>query len=77
MRYVAYAVDLSGVAHSTYELECLSDDDAKRRASSFLEANPVIEIWRGARRIARLTSEIAREAEAATESNPANSERLA
>jgi hypothetical protein len=67
MRYVAYAVDLWGVVHATYELECPTEDDAKRRAVSFLEAHPVIEVWSGARRIARLTNEIADGTEATTD----------
>jgi hypothetical protein len=33
----------------------------------FLEAHPVIEVWSGARRIARLTNEIADGAEATTD----------
>ena len=55
MRYVAYAVDLAGVAHATYEIECPNDDSAKQRAHKFLEAHPVVEVWQGVRRVARLT----------------------
>jgi len=39
MRYVAYAVDLWGVAHATYEWECGCDDDAKRRAVNSSKRN--------------------------------------
>ena len=55
MRYVAYAVDLWGVVHATYELECVDDNDAKHRAEIFLEAHAAIEVWNGMRRVARLT----------------------
>lgn len=61
MRYVAYAVDLCGVVHATYELECGADEDAKSRAAKFLDAHPVIEVWRGARRLERLTAAARRE----------------
>ncbi|MGY3694993.1 hypothetical protein ACVIGA_005073 [Bradyrhizobium sp. USDA 3240] len=54
MRYVAYAVDLWGATHATYELECGGDDEARRRSLKFLEAHPVVELWSGPRRIARL-----------------------
>jgi hypothetical protein len=55
MRYVAFAEDLSGVGHATYELECVDDNDAKHRAEIFLEAHAAIEVWNGMRRVARLT----------------------
>ena len=57
MRYVVHAVDLTGVALATYELESADEEDAKRRAATFLEAHPVVELWKGARRVARLTRE--------------------
>ena len=43
--YVAFAVDTAGVARATYELECLSDDEAKQRAEAYLEAHEIIELW--------------------------------
>jgi hypothetical protein len=57
MRYVAYAVDLSGVVHATYEMECLDDAEAKERARQYLEAHPVVKVWKGPRRVARLTQD--------------------
>ena len=57
MRYVAYAVDLSGVARAVYEIDSPTDDDAKDRAEKFLEAHPAVEVWAGPRRIARLVRE--------------------
>ena len=57
MRYVAYAVDLCGVVHAVYELECGADDDARCRAAKLLEAHPVIEVWSGARCVGRLTAD--------------------
>jgi hypothetical protein len=35
MRYVAFAVDLLGVARATYELECPDDNDANDRAQPY------------------------------------------
>jgi hypothetical protein len=55
MHHLAYALSLLGVAHATCEMECADDDDARLRAVRFLEAHPIIEIWKGARRVARLT----------------------
>ena len=66
---MAYAVDLWGVTHATYELECDCDDDAKRRAVKFLEAHPVIEVWSGPRRVARFTADTAGGATATAEAN--------
>ncbi len=40
MRYIAYVVDLFGVAQVSYEFECASDDEAKRRSEEYLEAQP-------------------------------------
>ena len=57
MRYVAYAVDLSGVARTAYEVESADDDEARRRAEKFLEAHQAIELWKGVRIVARLTRE--------------------
>ena len=57
MRYIAYVVDLFGVAQVSYEFECASDDEAKGRAEEFLETHPAIELWKGAERVARLTRE--------------------
>jgi hypothetical protein len=69
MRYVAYAVDLGGVIHATYELECGADNDARCRAAKLLEAHPVIEIWSGARRVERLTADAHREKDYASSSH--------
>lgn len=57
MRYVAYAVDFSGVARAVYEIDCPTDKDAEDRAKKFLNAHPVVEVWEGPRRIARLVRE--------------------
>lgn len=57
MRYLVYAVDLSGVARAAYELNCPSDKDAEVRAKTFLEAHPTVEVWEGPRRVARLIRE--------------------
>jgi hypothetical protein len=40
MRYVAYAVDLSGIARAVYEINCSSDDDAQARAEQGLSRPP-------------------------------------
>ena len=60
MRYVAYAVDLSGVARAVYEINCSTDDDAEAQAKKFLEAHPAVEVWDGPRRVARLVRESSR-----------------
>lgn len=57
MRYVAYAVDLAGVARAAYELDCPTDKDAEATAKKFLEAHPTVEVWEGPRRVARLVRE--------------------
>ena len=57
MRYIAYAVDLDGVARAAYEIDCQTDKDAQLRAEKFLEAHPAVEVWDGPRRVARLVRE--------------------
>ncbi|MFK4507139.1 hypothetical protein ABIF81_002317 [Bradyrhizobium daqingense] len=57
MRYVAYAVDLTGVARAVYEIDCQTDTDAEAKARKFLEAHPSVEVWEGPRRVARLVRE--------------------
>ncbi|WOH60266.1 MULTISPECIES: hypothetical protein [Bradyrhizobium] len=59
MRYVAYVVDLSGVARAAYEIDSPTDQDAKTRAEKFLDAYPAVEVWDGPRKIARLVRESA------------------
>jgi hypothetical protein len=54
MRYRAHAVDLHGVSLADYEFECATDEDAKQRAASYLQVHPVLEVWQGVRRVARL-----------------------
>lgn len=51
MRYVAYAVDVTGVARAVYEIDCPSDKDAETRAEKFLEAHATVELWDGPRRV--------------------------
>jgi len=55
VHFLDYAISFLGVAHSTCEVECTDDDDAGLRAARFLEAYPIMEIWKGARRVARPT----------------------
>jgi hypothetical protein len=55
MRYLVHAVDLSGVAQATYELECADDEEAKGRAAKLLGAHPAVKLWKGLQRVARLT----------------------
>lgn len=57
MRYVAYAVDLNGVARAVYEIDCQTDKDAQARAEKFLDAHPAVEVWLGPRRVARMVRE--------------------
>lgn len=53
--YMAFAVDTSGVARATYELNCLTDEEAKQRAEVYLEVHEVIELWTDHKRIVRLS----------------------
>ena len=57
MRYIAYAVDLVGIARAVYEIDCQTDKDAEDRAERFLDAHPVVEVWDGPRRVVRLVRE--------------------
>ncbi|MHC2251724.1 hypothetical protein [Bradyrhizobium embrapense] len=52
--YVAFGVDPAGVARATYELRCSDDEEAKRRAESFLDEHEFVELWIDYKRIARL-----------------------
>jgi hypothetical protein len=45
MRYVAYVVDLAGVARAAYEIDCPTHDDAQTRAKKFLKGYPTVELW--------------------------------
>jgi hypothetical protein len=54
-RYIAYAVDVFGIANATYELQCIDDEDAENRVRKLLDAHQTIELWEGVRRIARVT----------------------
>jgi hypothetical protein len=56
MRYVAYVVDLSGVARAVYQ-DSPTDEGARTRAEKFLDTYPAVEVWDGPRRIARLVRE--------------------
>jgi hypothetical protein len=56
-KYFAYHVDLHGVALASYELQGSDDPAAVSEARSFLRFHPSLEIWQGARFIARLKQE--------------------
>jgi hypothetical protein len=55
--YFAYYVNLHGVALASYELEGGDDSAAVSAARSLLRLHPTLEIWQGARFIARLRRE--------------------
>ena len=55
MKYRTHAVDPYGVSLADYEFECTTDEEAKSRAARYLHVHPVVEIWQGVRRVARLT----------------------
>jgi hypothetical protein len=57
-RYIAYAVDVFGIANATYELRCANDKDAEERVRELLEAHQTIELWEGLRRVALLTRDM-------------------
>jgi hypothetical protein len=54
-KFIAYAVDLSGVALARYDLAATDGEAAEREAEQYLEDHPTIEIWsHDHRRVARL-----------------------
>ncbi|WP_245286999.1 hypothetical protein [Bradyrhizobium sp. Tv2a-2] len=55
MKYRTHGVDACGVSLADYEFECATDEEAEERASRYLNVHPVIEVWQGMRRVARLT----------------------
>jgi hypothetical protein len=59
-KYLAYHVDLRGIANASYELKAAADDDAKAEAAQLLRFHPAIEVWDGARWVARIVREGAR-----------------
>jgi hypothetical protein len=56
-KYFAYFVDLQGTARASYELQAIGDDAAKIEGGYFLKFHPSIEVWQGARYVARLMRE--------------------
>jgi hypothetical protein len=59
-KYAAYYVDLYGVAHASYSLTATDDEQTKSEARNLLGLHPSIEVWQGARWVARLVRESAR-----------------
>lgn len=54
-KFIAYAVDLSGVAMARYDLAATEQESAEREAVQYLDYHPVIEVWSDEhRRVARL-----------------------
>ena len=56
-RYFAYHVDQQGAAKASYQLLGTDDTSALAAARYFLKFHPSLEVWQGARRIARLARE--------------------
>jgi hypothetical protein len=56
-RYFAYHVDAHGVARASYELHGIEDATAVSHARYFLRFHSSLEIWQGARSVARLSRE--------------------
>lgn len=56
-KYFAYHVDLQGVALASYELRGIDNSVAVSEARSMLKFHPSIEIWQGARFVARVKLE--------------------
>jgi hypothetical protein len=56
-KYFAYHVDLHGVALASYELRGIEDAAAVSEARSLLGLHPSLEVWQGARFVARLKVE--------------------
>ena len=55
-KFIAYAVDLSGVALARYDLAAIEKESAEREAEHYLDEYPVIEVW-SHERVARLVRE--------------------
>jgi len=54
-KYFAYHVDLSGASRASYELKAAEDDPhAVSEARYYLKLHPTLEVWHGARFVARL-----------------------
>lgn len=53
-RYIAYHVDIFGRALATYQLVATDDAAAQSEAAPYLKLHASIEVWEGARFIARL-----------------------
>jgi len=56
-KYFAYHVTLRGLTVASYELQTTDDEAAKMEARYFLKFYPTIEVWQGARFIARFMAE--------------------
>jgi hypothetical protein len=52
--YMAFAVELSGVALAKYDLAANNTDDAKSEARLLLVYHDIIEVWHEDRLVARL-----------------------
>jgi hypothetical protein len=53
-KYRAYHVNLQGIALSSYELKATDDDAALSEARCLLRLHASLEIWSGARWVARI-----------------------
>src|SRR5436190_193654 len=53
--YIAYYVTLLGAAQASYELRAKDDEAAKVESRQFLKLHPSIEVWEGAKWVARFT----------------------
>ena len=55
LKFIAFAVDLSGTALARYDLAAAEKEAAEQEARQYLEQHPVIEVWSDdRRRVARL-----------------------
>ena len=52
--YRLYFVDSDGHIHSAEDVECPSDRTALTVAATLLSAQPVVEVWEGARVVGRI-----------------------
>lgn len=56
-KYFACYVDIYGTARASYQLNVSDDAIAIREARNYLKLHPSIEVWQGARWVARLLRE--------------------
>lgn len=53
--FIAFAVDIYGVAKARYDLAATTVEEASKEAREFLASHESLEVWQGARLVGRVT----------------------